>query len=70
MWLSIGDIMNRVRNSVSFRSIWLGGVDCVFSVWCRKLSMMMMWVNEVIISSIVGSSVSIVISVSICSDSV
>src|SRR5215469_8228472 len=67
-WLSTGDITNMVRNNDSPSSTWLGGVACVASAWRRKLSTMMMRVNEVIISSTAGNRVSTVISATTCSD--
>lgn len=66
VWLSIGDIMKKVRNIVRLMSIWFGGVVVVLSVWCSSDSMMMMCVKFVIISSIVGRNDSIVSSSIVC----
>ncbi len=68
--MSTGDITNNVRNSDKPSRIWFDGVDCVPSAWRRKLSTIMMRVNDVIISSTAGRNVSTVISASSCSDSV
>lgn len=64
--LIIGDIIKKVKNSVSFSNIWLGGVEGVFSALCNKLKIMMMWVKLVIISKIVGINVNEVMNISVC----
>lgn len=64
--LNIGVMMNMVRNSVSFISIWFDGVDCRFSVWCRMEKMMMIWVKLVISMMNVGMKFSVVMISRIC----
>lgn len=58
-------MMKNVRNSVSLISIWLGGVVCVFSVWCSSDSMMMMCVKLFIIRMMVGRNLSDVRKISV-----
>jgi hypothetical protein len=55
-------MMNRLRNRARPRMIWFDGVCAVPSAWRRIASTMRMRVNEVIVISAAGTSVSTVMS--------
>ena len=58
IWLIVGAMMKKLRNSDSPSSTWFGGVCCSPSAWRRIARTMMIRVKLVIINRMPGRTVS------------